>query len=117
MVFDPVGSKRYIDLQETPGENIRHQKVTSIWQRRFRWLFCWIRSDEHGREAFSHVAGILSSLFRGTDLVPTDIMAGSILLRVEQKKKTRDMRRIQLMYDTPTKFSTGKRFQEKPLIL
>lgn len=57
MVFDPLGSKRYHEVQETPsaGESLRHRKGTSIWKRRFRWAFCWVRSDEHGHEAFQQV--------------------------------------------------------------
>lgn len=58
MIFDPLGSKRYQDPQATPGETLRHRKTTNLWMRRFRWLFCWITSDEYGREAFQQVAGI-----------------------------------------------------------
>lgn len=57
LVFDPVGSKRYHDPQETPGESLRQQKATSLWLRRMRWAFCWVRSDEHGHEAFQQIAG------------------------------------------------------------
>lgn len=58
MVFDPLGSKRYHALHETPsvGESLRHRKGTSVWQRRFRWAFCWLRRDEHGHEAFQQVS-------------------------------------------------------------
>lgn len=107
LIFDPLGSKRYHDVQETPGggESLRHRKVTNIWQRRFRWAFCWLRSDEHGNEAFRQVAAILSDLFRSTDLVPSDILAGFILLRVKQKKETREMRRIQMLADDEPKYT------------
>lgn len=108
LVFDPLGSKRYHDVQETPGggESLRHRKGTSIWQRRFRWAFCWLRSDEHGNEAFRQVAALLSDLFRSTDLVPSDIVAGCILLRVKQKKETREMRRIQMLSDDEPRYSS-----------
>ncbi|KRT85426.1 hypothetical protein AMK59_792, partial [Oryctes borbonicus] len=108
LVFDPLGSSSYHEVQETPsaGESLRHRKVTSIWQRRFRWVFCWVRSDEHGHEAFQQVAALLSSLFRSTDLVPSDVLAGCVLLRVKQKKETREMRRIQMLVDDDPKYTT-----------
>jgi sn1-specific diacylglycerol lipase len=109
LIFDPLGSKRYHEVQETPGggESLRHKKVTSLWHRRFRWAFCWMRSDEHGNEAFRQVAAILSDLFRSTDLVPSDILAGCILLRVKQKKETREMRRIRMLTDDDPKYTSG----------
>ncbi|KAH0818256.1 hypothetical protein GEV33_004535 [Tenebrio molitor] len=107
-LFDPLGSRRYHEVQETPsaGESLRHRKVTSLWQRRFRWAFCWVKSDEHGHEAFQQVAALLSALFRSTDLVPSDILAGCVLLRVKQKRETREMRRIQMLSDDEPKYST-----------
>ncbi|CAG9760140.1 unnamed protein product [Ceutorhynchus assimilis] len=108
MVFDPLGSKRYHEVQETPsaGESLRHRKSTSIWKRRFRWAFCWVRSDEHGHEAFQQVAALLSALFRSTDLVPSDVLAGCVLLRIKQKRETREMRRIYMLSDDEPKYST-----------
>lgn len=109
LVFDPVGSQRYQEIHDTPsaGESLRHRKVTSIWKRRFKWVFCWVRSDEHGHEAFQQVAALLSALFRSTDLVPSDILAGCVLLRVKQKKETREKRRIQMLADDEPKYTTG----------
>lgn len=66
-----------------------------------------MRSDEHGHEAFQQVAALLSSLFRSTDLVPSDVLAGCILLRVKQKKETREMRRIQMLSDDEPKYTAG----------
>lgn len=108
MVFDPLGSKRYHEVQETPsaGESLRHRKSTSIWKRRFRWAFCWVRADEHGHEAFQQVAALLSALFRSTDLVPSDVLAGCVLLRVKQKRETRERRRIYMLSDDEPKYST-----------
>lgn len=104
IVFDPLGSQRYRrgrDSNDTAGptESALHRKVSNLWMRRFRWLFCCLRSDEFGQEAFGQVASLLSALFRGTDLVPSDIMAGCILLRVRQKRETREMRRIRMLND------------------
>lgn len=108
LIFDPLGSRRYHEVQETPsaGESLRHRKVTSLWQKRFRWVFCWVKSDEHGHEAFHQVAALLSALFRSTDLVPSDILAGCVLLRIKQKRETREMRRIQMLNGDGPKYST-----------
>lgn len=106
MIFDPMGSKRYQDPQATPGESLRHRKTTRLWLRRFRWLFCWMRSDEYGHEAFEQVAGLFSALFRSTDLVPSDLVAGFVLLRVKQKREVREKRRIQMLSNDEPKYST-----------
>lgn len=53
------------------------------------------------------VASLLSALFRGTDLVPSDIAAGAILMRVRQKRETREMRRIRMLNpDDGPRYST-----------
>lgn len=57
MVFDPLGSVSYGDMQDTPNQVRHHRKVTGLWSRRFRWVFCWLKRDEHGKEAFQQVAG------------------------------------------------------------
>jgi sn1-specific diacylglycerol lipase len=76
-----------------------HGKVSKLWLRRFRLAFCCLTKDEYGEEAFSQTAELFSNLFNGTDLTPTDILAGSILMRVRQKKENREYRRIQLLND------------------
>lgn len=63
MVFDPLGSVNYGDMQDTPNQVRHHRKVTGLWSRRFRWAFCWLKRDEHGKEAFQQVAGKYDYLF------------------------------------------------------
>jgi hypothetical protein len=46
-------------------------KVSKLWLRRFRLFFCCITKDEYGDEAILQSAEIFSSLFTGTDLVPS----------------------------------------------
>lgn len=103
IVFDPLGSTKYKKGKDNndngPTESALHRKLSSLWLRRFRWVFCCLRKDEFGNEAFSQVAQLLAALFRGTDLVPSDIMAGCVLLRVRQKRETREMRRIRMLND------------------
>ncbi|KAH9643340.1 hypothetical protein HF086_008827 [Spodoptera exigua] len=116
MVFDPLGSVNYGDMQDTPNQVRHHRKVTGLWSRRFRWAFCWLKRDEHGKEAFQQVAALLSALFRSTDLVPSDVVAGCVLLRVRQKRETREMRRIQMLNDEEPIYTTdvNKIFSETP---
>ncbi|KAJ9594887.1 hypothetical protein L9F63_013812, partial [Diploptera punctata] len=96
VVFDPLGSTRFNE-QEPTLEALRHRKVTRLWLRRLQWTFCWMRRDKHGNDAFYHMANLFSSLFRSTDTVPSDYMAGFILMRVKQKRETRELRRLQLL--------------------
>lgn len=116
MVFDPLGSVKYGDIQDTPNQSRHHRKVTGLWSRRFRWIFCWVKKDEHGKEAFQQVAALLSALFRSTDLVPSDVVAGCVLLRVRQKRETREMRRIQMINEEEPIYTSdvAKVFSEAP---
>lgn len=77
IVYNPLGSSKY--KTNVPTETTLHQKVSKMWTKRFRWIFCCLRRDEYGQEAFMQVASLLSALFRGTDLVPSDIIAGSFI--------------------------------------
>ncbi|XP_037041693.1 diacylglycerol lipase-beta-like isoform X1 [Bradysia coprophila] len=111
IVFDPLGSAKYKKSRDNndnngPTESAMHRKVSNLWLRRFRWIFCCLRKDEFGHEAFTQVASLLSALFRGTDLVPSDIMAACILLRVRQKRETREMRRIRMLNDDGPRYSS-----------
>ncbi|XP_043487302.1 diacylglycerol lipase-beta-like [Polistes fuscatus] len=93
LVFDPLGSmdKHNNNLDDS----IEHGKISRIWRRRFKFLW-WMRKDESANETFQHVAGLLTALFRGTNLVPSDVMAGLILLRVRQKRETHKLRTLNL---------------------
>ncbi|XP_043519402.1 diacylglycerol lipase-beta-like isoform X2 [Frieseomelitta varia] len=87
VIFDPLGS-----LSNKHLENLdEHGKILKIWQRRFKFLW-WMRKDENCSVTFQYVAGLLTTLFRGTDLIPSDVMAGLILLRVQQKRETHELR-------------------------
>ncbi|KAH0561596.1 diacylglycerol lipase-beta-like isoform X2 [Cotesia glomerata] len=94
LVFDPLGSLTYSD--KVIEDSVEHGKVSRIWLRRFKF-FWWMHRDESATETFQHVAGLLSALFRGTDLVPSDVVAGCILLRIRQKRETIELRRLKVM--------------------
>lgn len=42
--------------------------------------------DGTAQDSFSEIARLLTDFFRDLDLVPTDIVAGLVLLRKQQKK-------------------------------
>lgn len=42
-------------------------------------------------------AGLMSNMFRSTDIVPSDFVAGFVLLRVKQKRESREQRRLALL--------------------
>lgn len=110
MVMDPVGSVKLRSSQpDLTLDTLKHRKVTRIWVRRFRWFFCWLIRDKQSHEAFSQVAGLFSSLFRDTDLVPSDIIAGCVLLRVKQKRESREQRRLELVAEQRLKYTSDAR--------
>ncbi|XP_043260888.1 diacylglycerol lipase-beta-like isoform X1 [Colletes gigas] len=92
LIFDPLGSLADKDL-DTLAE---HTKVSGMWLRRMKFLW-WLRKDEKADETLQHCADIIGALFRGTDLVPSDVMAGCILLRIQQKRETHELRRLNLL--------------------
>uniref|UniRef100_A0A8D9AJR1 sn-1-specific diacylglycerol lipase n=1 Tax=Cacopsylla melanoneura TaxID=428564 RepID=A0A8D9AJR1_9HEMI len=118
MVLDPIGSVKTnkngvpatvtapADGAPVTVETLTARKITRIWVRRFRWFFCWIIRDEHSHEAFSQIATLFNSLFRNTDLVPSDIITGCILLRVRQKRESREQRRLALLLEQRYKCSS-----------
>ncbi|KAL0842179.1 hypothetical protein ABMA28_014345 [Loxostege sticticalis] len=97
--YDPLGTVKYEDLQ-TPEERERyHKKFTEIWASRLQWTF-WYFKDNKMKEAVSEMASLLSILFRSSDLVLYDMIAGSILLRVRQKRETRQKRAAEAIEST-----------------
>ena len=53
------------------------------------------------------ITDLFSSLFRSTDTVPSDYMAGFILMRVRQKRETRELRRLQLLDEQQPIYTLG----------
>lgn len=48
-------------------------------------LFCCIGSTERNRDSFADIARLLSDFFRDLDVVPSDVVAGLVLLRKFQR--------------------------------
>lgn len=113
LAYDPLGAKSFKKIRDDNGNfdsneyhDIMHRKITKLWLRRFKLAFCCVSNGEFGDEAFTQSAELFSHLFRGTDLVPTDLLAGSILLRIRQKKEQRELLRVQMLNDTAPKYSS-----------
>lgn len=69
--FDPSGRRKY-DTEED---------YHRLWLERCHVLCCCYRNSTSGQEAFSEAAKTLAVVFRGYDLVPSDIAAGMLLLQ------------------------------------
>ncbi|XP_063850553.1 diacylglycerol lipase-alpha-like isoform X2 [Scylla paramamosain] len=104
--FDAAGRswvkmKRYQrSMRDTPSKfqyrrsgnrnrNWRHRKVLRAyqdsWDHRCRLLFCCMGKSDDNRNSFSDIARLLSEFFRDLDVVPSDVVAGLVLLRKYQK--------------------------------
>ncbi|CAL7933804.1 unnamed protein product [Xylocopa violacea] len=109
LIFDPLGSLSMKRLESS----IDHGKFLNVWIRRFRF-FWWMRKDENADETFQHVAGLFCSLFHGTDLVPSDLVAGFILLRIKQKREVHELRRLNLLPVKTYTSDASEIFQNTP---
>ncbi|KRT83150.1 hypothetical protein AMK59_3055, partial [Oryctes borbonicus] len=73
--------------------NWRQRKVLRAyqdsWHQRCRFLFCCMRPSDRNRNSFADIAKLLSDFFRDLDVVPSDVIAGLILLRKFQRIERR----------------------------
>ncbi|XP_073834204.1 inactivation no afterpotential E isoform X2 [Musca autumnalis] len=71
------------------NRNWRQRKVIRAyqdsWDQRCRLLFCCMGSSEQTRNSFTDIARLLSDFFRELDVVPSDVVAGLVLLRKFQR--------------------------------
>lgn len=69
----------------TRNRNWRQRKVIRAyqdsWNHRCRVLFCCIGTSDRNRNSFADIARLLSDFFRDLDVVPSDVIAGLVLLR------------------------------------
>lgn len=61
------------------------------WDHRCRLLFCCMGKSDDARNSFSDIARLLSEFFRDLDVVPSDVVAGLVLLRKYQKLNRQDI--------------------------
>ncbi|KAM6352230.1 diacylglycerol lipase-beta isoform 2-T2 [Alca torda] len=97
IVFDPLGGKKTFYLTDSVNWNLESSQsgqllynvkntATRVWEKRIRLLCCCIVQDDDHRVAFTSIAELFRAYFSDTDLVPSDIAAGLILLHQEQDK-------------------------------
>lgn len=71
------------------NRNWRQRKVIRAyqdsWNQRCRFFFCCMNTSDRNKNSFSDIAKLLSDFFRDLDVVPSDVVAGLILLRKFQK--------------------------------
>ncbi|XP_039958758.1 uncharacterized protein LOC120773756 isoform X1 [Bactrocera tryoni] len=71
------------------NRNWRQRKVMRAyqdsWDHRCRLLFCCMGGTDRNRNSFTDIARLLSDFFRELDVVPSDVVAGLVLLRKFQK--------------------------------
>lgn len=71
--------------------NWRHRKAVreyqDSWNKRCRLLFCCMGTNDRNRNSFAEIAKLLSDFFRDLDVVPSDVVAGLVLLRKFQRQE------------------------------
>ncbi|XP_052240425.1 diacylglycerol lipase-beta-like isoform X2 [Dreissena polymorpha] len=65
---------------------------TKRWEKRCRCLFLCARNDTESTGVFTTLAELCADYFKGTDLVPSDVIAGLILLSRKQERERHQFR-------------------------
>ncbi|XP_015602986.1 sn1-specific diacylglycerol lipase alpha isoform X5 [Cephus cinctus] len=83
------GARLHYKRSGSRNRNWRQRKVIRAyqdsWDNRCRLLFCCMGNSDRNRNSFSDIARLLSDFFRDLDVVPSDVVAGLVLLRKFQK--------------------------------
>ncbi|KAK0167112.1 hypothetical protein PV327_004554 [Microctonus hyperodae] len=83
------GGRMHYKRSGSRNRNWRQRKVIRAyqdsWDNRCRLLFCCIGNSDRNRNSFTDIARLLSDFFRDLDVVPSDVVAGLVLLRKFQK--------------------------------
>lgn len=64
------------------------------WEKRCKCLFCCASGDDRSTSVFRTLAELSSDYFKGVDLVPTDVVAGLILLSQKHKEKREGLNHV-----------------------
>ncbi|XP_005104352.1 diacylglycerol lipase-beta isoform X2 [Aplysia californica] len=91
MAFDPVGSAKSrsavtcrVSGQGDESLSVSNVSASKVWENRCRCMCCCISFSQDTREAFSDVAKLVADFFHDLDLVPSDIVAGLVLVQQDQ---------------------------------
>ncbi|XP_015173086.1 PREDICTED: sn1-specific diacylglycerol lipase alpha isoform X5 [Polistes dominula] len=83
------GGRLHYKRSGSRSRNWRQRKVIRAyqdsWDNRCRLLFCCMGNSDRNRNSFADIAKLLSDFFRDLDVVPSDVIAGLVLLRKFQK--------------------------------
>ncbi|XP_043481702.1 diacylglycerol lipase-alpha isoform X4 [Leptopilina heterotoma] len=83
------GDRMHYKRSGSRNRNWRQRKVIRAyqdsWDNRCRMLFCCMGNSDRNRNSFADIAKLLSDFFRDLDVVPSDVVAGLVLLRRFQK--------------------------------
>ncbi|XP_015123034.1 sn1-specific diacylglycerol lipase alpha isoform X1 [Diachasma alloeum] len=83
------GGRMHYKRSGSRNRNWRQRKVIRAyqdsWDNRCRMLFCCMGNSDRNRNSFADIAKLLSDFFRDLDVVPSDVVAGLVLLRKFQK--------------------------------
>ncbi|XP_051162711.1 diacylglycerol lipase-alpha isoform X5 [Leptopilina boulardi] len=83
------GDRMHYKRSGSRNRNWRQRKVIRAyqdsWDNRCRILFCCMGNSDRNRNSFADIAKLLSDFFRDLDVVPSDVVAGLVLLRRFQK--------------------------------
>ncbi|XP_026474659.1 sn1-specific diacylglycerol lipase alpha-like [Ctenocephalides felis] len=86
---DNEQTSRFQYKRSTSNRNWRQRKVLrayqNSWDSRCKFLFCCVPRSDRVRHNFGDIARLLSEFFRDLDVVPSDVIAGLVLLRKFQK--------------------------------
>ncbi|XP_076687262.1 inactivation no afterpotential E isoform X1 [Andrena cerasifolii] len=81
--------KLHYNRSGSRNRNWRQRKVIRAyqdsWHNRCRLLFCCMGNSDRSRNSFADIARLFSDFFRDLDVVPSDVVAGLVLLRKFQK--------------------------------
>nr|CAB3236194.1 sn1-specific diacylglycerol lipase alpha [Phallusia mammillata] len=107
--------------ERSSSTNINHmrselnQKRQQFWKGAFAKCFCCRLGSSNAKAALDDVARIFGDFFRNQDLVPSDIVAGFILLRHKQQRSQEE---IQKSDDNPIKeYMCGRPITENTIFM
>ena len=83
----------------------------SVWEKRFRVMCCLTGSDDTHQVAYREVAEVFAHLFSDTNVVPSDIAAGMVLLQREHLALERELR------SKPQQWTKQTRIKESPSVV
>lgn len=127
MLFNPQPSdklilKRQVTLDGQEMWQRQKQENRTVWERRFRMILCSLNLSNDHHRAYYELAAIFSNVLCDINVVPSDIVAGLVLLQRHQLAEEVDRQGAQeqgsLGEDTPlinSRFSDATHYSQDRL--